>query len=127
MSGDKLWVGAVVIDCHDLARMIRFWSQALHYVPRDPLEADGVVLKDPTGNGPNLSLNRTAEPPLADYRLHLDLYSSEMDQEVDRLLRLGAKLQRPRTDGDDFVTLSDPDGNLFDVVDKSGWAFGRRA
>ena len=41
--------------------------------------------------------------------------------EVARLLELGA-VQYPRTPepGDDFVTLQDPEGNLFDVIDKSG-------
>jgi len=64
---------------------------------------------------------------LEDYRLHLDLHSSEPEHEVQRLLRLGATLRRPAGKGDDFVTLADPDGNLFDVIDKRGWSFGRRA
>jgi len=28
--------------------------------------------------------------------------------------------------GDDFVTLADRDGNLFVLIDKKGWSFGRR-
>jgi hypothetical protein len=107
--------------------MIAFWQEALHYVPRDPPEADGVVLKDPAGQGPNLSLNRTPDGPLADYRVHLDLYSSEPESEVKRLLQLGATLRRGAHTGHDFVTLADPDGNLFDVIDKKGWSYGRRS
>jgi len=122
-----VWVGSIVIDCDDLPRMMAFWQDALHYVPRDPPEPDGVVLKDPAGRGPNLALNLTSEGPLNDYRLHLDLYSSDPEREAERLLRLGATLKRPAQRGHDFVTLADPDGNLFDVVDKKGWAFGRRA
>ena len=123
----RLWVGSMVIDCTDLPRMLAFWQEALHYVPRDPPEADGAVLKDPTGEGPNLTLSRTSEKPLGDYRLHLDLYSSDPEREVKRLIRLGAKRLRPAKKGDDFVTLADPDGNPFDVIDKKGWSFGRRA
>jgi Glyoxalase-like domain len=126
-SRSNLWVGSIVVDCSDLARMITFWQQALHYVPREPPTADGVVLKDPEGVGPNLSLNRTSERPLVDYRLHLDLYSSEPESEVKRLLQLGATLRMPAERGHDFVTLADPDGNLFDVIDKSGWSLGRRS
>ncbi len=126
-DSDASWIGAIVIDCTDLPRMMAFWRDALHYVPRDPPEEDSVVLMDPKGNGPNLSLNLTSEGPLEPYRLHLDLYSSDPEGEVERLLRIGATLKRPAKKGSDFVTLADPDGNLFDVVDKKGWRFGRRA
>lgn len=124
---NKIWVGSIVIDCTDLPRMIAFWQEALDYVPRDSPGADGIVLKDPQGRGPNLSLYRTPEGPLDDYRLHLDLYSSDPEKEVQRLLRLGARLEQPAEKGHDFVTLADPDGNLFDVVDKKGWSYGQRA
>ena len=127
MELGKSWIGSIVVDCTDLPRMMAFWQDALHYVPRDPPEADGVVLKDPGGIGPNLSLNMTSEGPLDDYRLHLDLYSSEPEEEVQRLLGLGATLKRPAKKGHDFVTLADPDGNLFDVIDKRGWSYGQRA
>jgi catechol 2,3-dioxygenase-like lactoylglutathione lyase family enzyme len=123
----QIWVGAIVIDCRDLPRMVAFWQEALHYVPREPPDPDGVVLKDPEGQGPNVSLNRTTEGPLDDYRLHLDLYSSSPEKEVERLLALGATLVQPAREGHDFVTLADPDGNLFDVIDKKGWSLGQRA
>ena len=127
MGRGSIWIGSIVVDCTDLQRMIAFWQEALHYVPRDSPEPDGVVLKDPEGRGPNLSLNKTSEGPLDDYRLHLDLYSSDPEREVERLLRLGATLVSPAKKGHDFVTLADPDGNPFDVIDKKGWASGRRA
>jgi catechol 2,3-dioxygenase-like lactoylglutathione lyase family enzyme len=127
MEMERLWIGSIVIDCTDLPRMIAFWTEALHYVPRDPPEDDGVVLMDPRGEGPNVSLNRTREGPLIDYRIHLDLYSSDPAAEVDRLIGLGASLRRPVEAGTDFVTFADPDGNLFDVIDKRGWSRGQRA
>jgi hypothetical protein len=123
----SLWIGSIVIDCTNLERMISFWEKALDYVPRDAPEVDGVVLKDPMGVGPNLSLSLTTEQPPADYRLHLDLYSSQPEREVERLIQLGATLNRAAQPGHDFVTLADPDGNLFDVIDKKGWSNGQRA
>ncbi|MGP8076253.1 MAG: VOC family protein [Thermoplasmata archaeon] len=123
----RIWIGSIVVDCSDLPRMIAFWQEALHYVPRDPPEPDGVVLKDPEDRGPNLSLNLTPEGPLDDYRTHLDLYSSAPEKEVERLLRLGATLKKPAEEGHDFATLADPDGNLFDVIDKKGWSFGQHS
>ena len=90
----RIWVGSIVVDCTNLDRMIAFWSEALHYVPRDPPQPDGVILKDPEGRGPNLNLSRGDEGPLTEYRLHLDLYSTEPVEDVERLLRLGASLRR---------------------------------
>ncbi len=127
MEDRKIWIGSIVVDCNDFPRMMAFWQEALHYVPREPAEGDSVVLKDPQGQCPNLSLNLTSEGPLDEYRLHLDLYSADPEKEVERLLRLGATLKRPPERGKDFVTLADPDGNLFDVIDKKGWHFGQRA
>lgn len=112
--------------------MIEFWREALHYVPRNPPEPDGVILKDPEGHDPNLNLNLTSEGRLDEYRLHLDLYASDPLAEVDRLIRLGVTLKRAAEKGHDFVTLADPDGNLFDVIDvnwpdeSKDWWFGRR-
>jgi len=128
----RIWIGSIVVDCTDLPRMIAFWSGALHYVPRSPAQPDGVILKDPTGHGPNLNLSLSSEGPLEDYRLHLDLYATDPVAEVDRLLGLGATMERPAEKGHDFVTLADPDGNLFDIIDVNwpdgteDWSFGRR-
>ena len=127
-----IWIGSIVIDCTDLPRMIEFWTEALHYVPRDPPRPDGVILKDPNGRGPNLNLSLSAEGPLREYRLHLDLYASDPLTEVDRLVRLGATVVRAAQKGEDFVTLADPDHNLFDVIDiqwpgeDREWSFGKR-
>lgn len=122
----KIWIGSIVMDCDDFPRMMAFWQAALHYVPREAPEDESVVLKDPAGRGPNVAINRTSEGPLDEYRLHLDLYTFDPEGEVERLLRLGATLKRAAREGSDFVTLADPDGNLFDVVDKKGWSFGQR-
>jgi predicted enzyme related to lactoylglutathione lyase len=123
----RIWIGSIVLDCNDLPRMIAFWQEAVGYVPREPAEPDGVVLKDPEGQGPNLALILRSEAPPEGYRFHLDLYSSDPEGEVARLLRLGATLDRAAEPGQDFVTLSDPEGNLFDVIDKKGWAPGQHA
>ncbi len=128
MEGDKprIWVGSLVIDCADFAAMLKFWSDALHYVPKHPPTKGWVILKDPEGFGPNISLNQTTEGPLSDYRLHLDLYSNDPDSEVQRLVGLGAKVTRPPKAEEDFTTLADPDGNLFDVISAKRLKFGER-
>lgn len=107
--------------------MMTFWNAALGYESREPPTEDWVILSDPTGTGPNISLQKVDEGPTEDYRFHFDLYSSDIEGEVERLLRLGALLKEPKQPDRDFVTLLDPDGNPFDVVDVRGWSFGRRA
>jgi catechol 2,3-dioxygenase-like lactoylglutathione lyase family enzyme len=119
MEDGAVRIGSIVIDCDDFPKMMAFWQEALGYVPREPGDSGWVVLKDPEGRGPNVSLNRTSEGHLEPYRLHLDLYTRDQAGEVQRLLRLGATLPPPSPErGGDFVMLRDPDGNLFCVVQK---------
>jgi hypothetical protein len=111
-------VGSVVIDCNDFDGMFAFWREALHYLPREEPEEDWVVLADPGGGGVNVSLQVVPEHRVGKNRLHLDLYTDDPDAEVERLLALGAT-RHPRTPepGEDFVSLLDPEGNVFDVID----------
>jgi len=95
--------------------MLAFWQEALHYVPREPARGGWVVLRDPEGKGPNLSLDyipvrRTGKRS----RLHLDLYIENKESEVERLIKLGA-IRHPwrYKPHHDFTVLEDPDGNLF--------------
>ena len=116
-----MYVGSVVIDCNDFSAMYSFWMTALRYVPRDPPDDGWAVLRDPEGVHVNVSLQRVPEPRIGKNRLHLDLYTQDQQGEVERLLALGA-VRSPRNAeaGEDFVTLQDPEGNLFDVIDKAG-------
>jgi hypothetical protein len=114
-------VGSVVIDCNDFGRMFAFWREALRYVPREDPEEDWGVLADPAGRGVNVSLQRVPELRVGKNRLHLDLYTQDPDAEVERLLALGAtRHPRPPEPDEDFVSLLDPEGNVFDVVDTRG-------
>lgn len=100
--------------------MLAFWQAALGYVPKAPAQDGWVILTDPTGRGPNISLDRVEQPPpLGEVsRMHLDLYTDDGAAEVERLLALGAtRYEREARPEDDFVVLVDPDGNRFCVVD----------
>jgi hypothetical protein len=122
-----LWVGSIVVECREFDRMIALWTAALGYRAREAPSDDWVVLIDPENQGPNISLQKVPESPSSDYRFHFDLYSFEPAQEVERLIRLGAKMLEPGREGRDFVTLADPDGNPFDVIDNQGFTFGQRS
>lgn len=113
-------IGSIVIQCQEFEKMLDFWQKALHYVPREPANDGWVVLRDPEGKGPNISLNKVQEKRSGKRsRLHLDLYTDSQKEEVIRLLAAGAKpypWRYPRYA--DYVVLEDPDGNLFCVVEK---------
>jgi len=111
-------IGSIVVRCYEFERMLAFWQEALHYVPREPAKSGWVVLRDPVGKGPNLSLDQVPERRSGKRsRLHLDLYANDREREGERLVHLGAKRYPWRyKPHDDFVVLEDPDGNLFCVV-----------
>jgi catechol 2,3-dioxygenase-like lactoylglutathione lyase family enzyme len=116
-------IGSIVIRCYEFDRMLAFWQEALHYVPREPVDNGWVVLCDPGGTGPNVSLEKIPEPfgPIGKTsRVHLDLYTDDQQGEVERLIRIGAaRYPRRYSPDEDFIVLEDPDGNRFCVVQKT--------
>jgi len=112
-------IGSVVVHCYEFDRMVAFWQATLGYVAREPPRDGWVVLRDPQGTGPNLSLQARDRRRKYGNWMHLDLYTAHQQQEIERLITLGARRYPWRyTDGADFVVLVDPDGNLFCVVQK---------
>jgi hypothetical protein len=84
-------IGSIVIRCDEFDKMLAFWQDALHYTPRAPSDSHWVVLRDPEGKGPNISLQRVLERRSGKRsRLHLDLYTNNREAEVERLIRIGA-------------------------------------
>ncbi len=118
-NGESLSVriGSIVIRCYEFERMLAFWQAALRYVIGHSDEGF-VILKGPSGKGPNVSLDRA--PVRRTGRrswIHLDLYAGDQPGEVERLVSLGAKRYPWRYEPEaDYVVLEDPDGNLFCVV-----------
>ncbi len=112
-------VGSIVIRCHAWQEMVDFWREALRYVVghADP-NGGFVILSEPNGKGPNLSLDQTPEPRSGKRGwIHLDLYTSDQSGEVERLVALGARRYPWRyPPSADYVVLEDPDRNLFCVV-----------
>jgi hypothetical protein len=115
-----LRIGSIVIDCFNFDKMMAFWQEALHYVPKKPAEGGWVILRDPYGRGPNVSLQHDPERLIGRNWLHFDLYTHDQKGEIERLLKLGARWHlQTYGPNDDFRVLEDPDGNLFCVVDSS--------
>ena len=107
-------VGSTVINCADIALMTSFWSEALGLVPSsDEPDDDFRVLR---GERVNLSLQVAETPVTARDQMHLDLYTDDQSEQVERLTGLGARVVRHNIEpGDDYVVMLDPEGNEFCV------------
>ena len=135
-------IDAIVFDCRDSAPLARFWAAALGWTVApydevelarlaangitDPEEDPSVMVEPPVGAElPVLFFTEVPEGKVTKNRLHLDLYTSDPDAEIERLLALGARrYPREPEPGEDFVTLEDPEHNLFDVIDVRGQSGG---
>jgi catechol 2,3-dioxygenase-like lactoylglutathione lyase family enzyme len=107
-------LGSTVINCADLEGMTRFWAGALDLKPSSTEPGDDFrVLRGPAGT---ISLQRAGTPVSARDQMHLDLYTDDQAGEVARLTGLGAVyLRHDQNPDDDFVVMTDPEGNEFCV------------
>ncbi|MFF4324163.1 VOC family protein [Streptomyces sp. NPDC001568] len=109
----------VAIDCADAYELARFWSSAtgcpLH--PEDkPGDLETQVLLT---EGPVLYFNQVPEAKTGKNRIHLCLRpETSRDEEVDRLMALGARFvgDHRNPDGSGWAVLADPEGNEFCVL-----------
>lgn len=119
-----LVVGSIVIRVDDLRAQIEFWTRALDYLPREPLDVDFALLHPRSGPGPNVSLDAQPSARALPPRIHLDLYAKQQLTEVHRLTLLGAReVHWDRKPADaDYIIMEDPEGNRFCVIDASTWS-----
>ena len=106
------------LDCADPERLAPFWADALHY-RSNPYHAPYLTLSDPLARSPELVLQKVPEQKRGKNRMHLDLFVSDLEAEVSRMERLGARRLSPAPltgpTGDRWVVMADPDGNEFCV------------
>jgi hypothetical protein len=112
-------LGSIVFDCFEFDKMVSFWREALHYQLRETISDGWGVLIDPKRNGPNLSFNQRQHKKTARDWKHFDLYTNNQKDEVERLIKIGAKKYPWKYPKEaDYIVLEDPEGNLFCVVQK---------
>ena len=105
----------VTVDCADPAALAAFWAAVTGYQQdtEDDLDPVDDALLLPPGDGPGILFQRVPEGRAVKNRLHLDLQPDiPRDEEVERLLALGATLvlDMRRPDGKGWVQLADPEG-----------------
>ena len=117
------FVHTITFDCRDSYERSKFWEQVTGWRedPDDPNlpEHSENLIEAPDGSIGLLFIS-VPEPKTVKNRVHLDLTSdTTRDEEVERLLGLGASLVADHRAADGkagFVVLADPEGNEFCIV-----------
>lgn len=109
----------VAIDCADAYELARFWSRVTG-CPLHPEDKPGdPEVQVQLAEGPVLYFNQVPAAKTIKNRIHLCLRpETSREQEVERLLGLGATLvtDRRNPDGSGWAVLADPEGNEFCVL-----------
>jgi predicted enzyme related to lactoylglutathione lyase len=107
----------VTFDCADATALASFWAAVL----KQEVDAGGnefFATVNKAGDGPALMFIQVPEGRTGKNRLHLDLAAADWAAEIDRLVSLGAKrLDEYDEYGAHWVTLADPEGNVFDLAE----------
>ncbi len=116
----------VCIDCNDLNQMFDFWQSALEYVPvandlnrYESIDRKYLSLIDPEKKFVKIILQKVAEKKSVKNRIHLDLHCDDIEKEVERLEKLGAKridLIPITEQGTQWIRMYDVENNEFCVV-----------
>ncbi|TQL69003.1 hypothetical protein FB381_2904 [Nocardioides albertanoniae] len=123
--GMTLFVSHTTIDCHDAYALSEWWKALLGYVdvegdPNLPGHEECMILDPETGH--RLLFIEVPDAELPAKRIHLDLRprSGTRDEEVERLLGLGATQVADHRGkygpGTGWVIFADPEGNQLCVL-----------
>jgi uncharacterized protein YggT (Ycf19 family) len=119
----------ITVDCDDPYRLVAFWAKVTDFQEdpenrNEPDDPEGLLIGP--GEGPNMLFIKAPESTGGTSRLRLDLTPTDRsrDEEVDRLLKMGATLvaDHRSADGDGWVLLADPAGNEFTVARRAAEA-----
>jgi hypothetical protein len=107
----------LIVDAADPRAIARFWEQVLGWV-RTVDEPDEVEIAPPGGAKPTIVFVPVPEAKTVKNRLHIDVnpVGCTRDEEVDRLLALGARRVDVGQGDHTWVVLADPEGNEFCVL-----------
>lgn len=111
-----LHVGAITFDAADAAVLAGFWAQALRREARPARAVPGAWVLPAGESGPLMLFLPVPEPKTAKNRCHVDLHTTDLDAELDRLLGLGATVVEQHDDPTRWVVLSDVEGNELCLV-----------
>ena len=109
-------VVCITVDCRDPKRVAEFWAEVLDWRVAHVTD-DGAVVEAPDRGQPYLEFIVVPEPKTRKNRVHLGLSTAELDQQIERLVAMGAEVAWEETFPPEWpyrnVILRDPEGNEF--------------
>jgi predicted enzyme related to lactoylglutathione lyase len=110
---------ALTLDCADAARLAEFWAAVLDQAVDDDATGEfaSIGLAASPNVGPAWTFTRVPEGKAVKNRVHPDLVAANLDAEASRIIGLGADKKAEYDEGGyRWITLTDPEGNEFDVM-----------
>jgi hypothetical protein len=109
--------GQVVIDSQRADGIAAFWTALLDRPVRDGAnQFFAMIPASEDRTFPALMFFAVPEPPQVKNRMHLDLVANDLAAEVECAVALGAtKVAEFDEYGTRCVTMTDPEGNVFDI------------
>ncbi|MGB9113174.1 MAG: VOC family protein [Acidimicrobiales bacterium] len=109
---------SVTIDCPDPYALAKWWCEALGVpMSADDYRDDPEALCDLGPDRTRLLFEKVPERKTVKNRVHIDLRPTSREDEVERLVALGASFVADHRgdEGSGWVVLADPEGNEFCV------------
>ena len=112
---------SLVLDCAAPNVLADFWAPALRYRRLGETPNGQYVKLVPAAgeSGPPLLLQRVDDPKSSKNRMHLDIHADDIEEEAQRLIKIGAvRVAGPISEhGVTWIVLTDPEGNEVCVCD----------
>ena len=107
----------LVVDCADPELLAEFWCAVLGYEVTE-IDDGEVFIEGAEDAGPGLLFLQVPGPKLEKNRIHIDVSPSDREQqeEVQRILQLGATTRDIGQGEQSWVVMADPEGNEFCVL-----------
>jgi catechol 2,3-dioxygenase-like lactoylglutathione lyase family enzyme len=116
----------LIIDAHDLRKLAEFWCEVLGYrILEETTEALEIGAHELTADdvregpvAPTIDFVSVPEDKAVKNRVHIDVSPIDrtQDEEVDRLIGLGARRVDIGQGKQSWVVMADPEGNEFCVL-----------
>lgn len=108
-------IHAITIDTANPQKLAAWWSEVLGIAVANDY---GLIVQLALSSAvPLFQFQKIEDVPTQRNRVHVDLKTPDLDGETERLVALGAtvvqKFELPKIR---YTTLTDPDGNKFDLV-----------
>ncbi|MEU0542524.1 VOC family protein [Nocardia sp. NPDC005978] len=110
-------IANITIDSGNAAELAAFWAQLLDRTVDPDGNEHFATVGQSTGQSPTLMFIHVPDKNPGKNVVHLDLLSDDLPGGIERAVALGAKHIADFDEyGMKWTTLSDPEGNLFDIA-----------